>query len=155
MKKHDIAEKDVEIRHHRLGDDTDPDRPDRRGERLDHQHHDLEAARARTRIDLRLWGRRRPPLRACPTTPPRTRSRRRPTCWPPYTRAASRGWEYALKNPEKAVAFLIKEYPNLTLADEIEGSKALLTFAFNANNPGQRLGRLRSGRCGRKQITPV
>ena len=50
-----------------------------------------------------------------------------------YIRAASRGWEYALKNPEKAVDFLVKEYPNLKLADEIEGSKALLTFAFNAN----------------------
>jgi NitT/TauT family transport system substrate-binding protein len=50
-----------------------------------------------------------------------------------YTRATSRGWEYALKNPEKAVDFLIKEYPNLKRDDEIEGSKALLTFAFNAN----------------------
>ena len=27
-------------RHYRLRDDTDPDRPDRRGQRLDHQHHD-------------------------------------------------------------------------------------------------------------------
>ena len=50
-----------------------------------------------------------------------------------YTRAASRGWEYALKNPEKAVDFLVKEYPNLKRDDEIEGSKALLGFAFNAN----------------------
>jgi len=50
-----------------------------------------------------------------------------------YTRAASLFWEYALKKPEKAVDFLVKEYPNLKRDDEIEGSKALLTFAFNAN----------------------
>ena len=45
----------------------------------------------------------------------------------------SKGWEYALKNTEKAVDFLVKEYPNLKRDDEIEGSKALLKFAFNAN----------------------
>ena len=50
-----------------------------------------------------------------------------------YVRAASRGWEYALKNPDKAAALLAKEYSNLNLADEVEGSKVLLTFAFNAN----------------------
>ena len=50
-----------------------------------------------------------------------------------FTRAMSRGWEYALKNTDKAVDFLVKEYPNLKRDDEIEGSKALLTFAFNAN----------------------
>ena len=38
-----------------------------------------------------------------------------------------------LDEPEKAVDFLVKEYPNLKRDDEIEGSKALLTFAFNAN----------------------
>ena len=50
-----------------------------------------------------------------------------------FTRAMSRGWEYALKNTDKAVDFLIKDYPNLKRDDEIEGSKALLKFAFNAN----------------------
>jgi NitT/TauT family transport system substrate-binding protein len=50
-----------------------------------------------------------------------------------YTRAVSKGWEYALKNTDKSVDFLIKEYPNLKRDDEVEGSKALLTFAFNAN----------------------
>jgi NitT/TauT family transport system substrate-binding protein len=50
-----------------------------------------------------------------------------------FLRAASKGWEYALKNPEKSVDFLIKEYPNLKRDDEIEGTKVLLKFAFSAN----------------------
>ncbi len=50
-----------------------------------------------------------------------------------FTRAVSKGWEYALNNTEKTVDFLVKEYPNLKHDDEVAGSKALLKFAFNAN----------------------
>ena len=50
-----------------------------------------------------------------------------------FTRAVSKGWEYALKNTEKTVDYLIKDYPNLKRDDEIAGSTALLKFAFNDN----------------------
>ena len=84
------------------------------------------------RIDLRLWdaGVR---LYALPYYATRDTIEKKADMLAAYTRAASRGWEYALKNPEKAVDFLIKEYPNLKHDDEVEGSKELLKFAFNAN----------------------
>ena len=40
--------------------------------------------------------------------------------------------------------FLVKEYPNLKRDDEIEGSKALLGFAFNANTQANGRGASRS-----------
>ena len=84
------------------------------------------------RIDLRLWdaGVR---LYALPYYATKDTTDKKADMLTAYTRAVSRGWEYALKNTEKSVDFLIKEYPNLKRDDEIEGSKALLTFAFNAN----------------------
>ena len=48
-----------------------------------------------------------------------------------FARAAARGWAWANENTDKAVDFMIKDYPNLVRADEIEGSKALLKFCFN------------------------
>jgi NitT/TauT family transport system substrate-binding protein len=131
MKKHDIAEKDVEIVI--IGSEMTPI--------LTGQTDVVSGWITNTttlkplgpdRIDLRLWdaGVR---LYALPYYATKDTIEKKADMLAAYTRAASRGWEYALKNPEKAVAFLVKEYPNLTLADEIEGSKVLLTFAFNAN----------------------
>src|SRR6267154_1912630 len=131
MKKHDIAEKDVEIVI--IGSEMTPI--------LTGQTDVVSGWITNTttlkplgpdRIDLRLWdaGVR---LYALPYYATKDTIEKKADMLAAYTRAASRGWEYALKNPEKAAAFLVKEYPNLTLADEIEGSKALLTFAFNAN----------------------
>ena len=84
------------------------------------------------RIDLRLWdtGVR---LYALPYYATKDTIEKKADMLAAYTRAVSKGWEYALKNTEKSVDFLVKEYPNLKRDDEIEGSKALLTFAFNAN----------------------
>jgi len=131
MKKHDIAEKDVEIVI--IGSEMTPI--------LTGQTDVVSGWITNTttlkplgpdRIDLRLWdaGVR---LYALPYYATKDTIEKKADMLAAYTRAASRGWEYAIKNPEKAAAFLIKEYPNLNLADEIEGSKALLTFAFNAN----------------------
>src|SRR6267154_351610 len=53
---------------------------------------------------------------------------------------------------EKAAAFLVKEYPNLNLADEVEGSKVLLTFAFNANTQANGWGAFDPG-VWQEQIT--
>jgi NitT/TauT family transport system substrate-binding protein len=84
------------------------------------------------RIDMRLWdtGVR---LYALPMYATKDTLEKKADMVSAFTRAASKGWEYALKNTEKAVDFLVKEYPNLKRDDEVEGSKALLKFAFNAN----------------------
>ena len=84
------------------------------------------------RIDLRLWdtGVR---LYALPYYATKDTIEKKADLLTAYTRAVSKGWEYALKNTEKSVDFLVKEYPNLKRDDEVEGSKVLLKFAFNAN----------------------
>ena len=84
------------------------------------------------RIDLMLWdtGIR---LYALPYYATQDTIKHKPEMLAGFVRAASRGWEYAYKNPEKTVDMLVKEYPNLVRADEIDGTKALLRFVFNAN----------------------
>jgi NitT/TauT family transport system substrate-binding protein len=84
------------------------------------------------RIDMRLWdtGVR---LYALPYYATKDTLEKKSDMVMAFTRAVSKGWEYALKNTAKTVDFLVKEYPNLKHDDEIEGSKALLTFAFDAN----------------------
>src|SRR5258706_10168152 len=83
------------------------------------------------RIDMRLWdaGVR---LYALPYYATRDTIAKKPELLAGFARAASRGWAWANENPEKAVDFMLKDYPNLVKADEIEGSKALLKFVFNA-----------------------
>jgi NitT/TauT family transport system substrate-binding protein len=83
------------------------------------------------RIDMRLWdaGVR---LYALPYYATRDTLEKKPEMVAGFTRATSRGWAWANENPEKAVDFLLKDYPNLVRDDEIDGSKALLKFCFNA-----------------------
>ena len=82
------------------------------------------------RVDLRLWdtGVR---LYALPYYATAETIERKPELLAGFTRASARGWAWARENPEKAVDFMLKDYPNLVRTDEIEGSKALLRFAFN------------------------
>jgi NitT/TauT family transport system substrate-binding protein len=88
------------------------------------------------RIDMMLWdtGVR---LYALPYYATRDTIQRQPDMLAGFVRAASRGWEYAYKNPEKAVDYLIQDYPNLVRADEVEGTKALLRFVFNERTKTQ------------------
>ncbi len=83
------------------------------------------------RIDMRLWdaGVR---LYALPYYATHDTIAKKPELLAGFTRAAARGWAWAKDNPEKAVDFMLKDYPNLVRDDEIEGSKALLKFVFNA-----------------------
>jgi NitT/TauT family transport system substrate-binding protein len=131
MKKHDIAEKDIEIVI--IGSEMTP--------LLTGQTDVVSGWVTNTttlkvlgpdRIDLRLWdaGVR---LYALPYYATRDTIEKKADMLAAYVRATSRGWEYALKSTEKAVDFLVKEYPNLKRDDEVAGSKALLAFAFNAN----------------------
>jgi NitT/TauT family transport system substrate-binding protein len=82
------------------------------------------------RIDMMLWdtGVR---LYALPYYATQETIERRPEMLAAFVRAASRGWEFAYKTPEKAVDFLLKDYRNLVRDDEVEGTKALLRFVFN------------------------
>jgi NitT/TauT family transport system substrate-binding protein len=84
------------------------------------------------RIDLRLWdaGVR---LYALPLYATRNTIEKKPDLLAAFLRATARGWEFAHKEPEKATDFLVKEYPNLQRADELEATKILLGFAFNDN----------------------
>jgi len=47
-----------------------------------------------------------------------------------FLRASGRGWAYAHANRPQAVDFLIKEFPNLNRADEIEALEVMLAYAF-------------------------
>ena len=91
------------------------------------------------RIDMRLWdaGVR---LYALPYYATHDTLAKKPELVAGYTRAAARGWAWANQNVEKAVDFMLQDYPNLVKADEIEGSKALLKFVFNAKTKANGLG---------------
>ena len=50
-----------------------------------------------------------------------------------FLRATGKGWAYAQDNREKAVDFLVKEFPNLNKKDELEAIDVMLKYAFSAN----------------------
>jgi NitT/TauT family transport system substrate-binding protein len=80
------------------------------------------------RIDLRLWD-AGVQLYALPLYA----IEKKPEMLAAFLRATARGWASARSEPDKAADLLIKEYPNLKRDDELEGIKALMGFAFNAN----------------------
>jgi NitT/TauT family transport system substrate-binding protein len=47
-----------------------------------------------------------------------------------FVRAAAKGWAYAHANPDKAVALMIKAYPNLVEKDELAAAKTMLAVEF-------------------------
>ena len=118
-------------RHHRRGHDAAADRPGRRRHRLADQHHALKVLGARARRPAAV-GHRREALRAA-LLRHRETLEKKPEMLAKFLRAAGAGWDYACKNREKAVDFLVKEFPNLKRDDELERRKVLLNFAFNAN----------------------
>src|SRR5262245_61582861 len=131
MKKHGIAEKDIEIVI--IGSEMTPI--------LTGQTDVVSGWITNTttlkplgpdRIDLRLWdaGVR---LYALPYYATKDTIEKQAEMLTAFTRAVSKGGEYALKNTDKTVDALIKEYPNLKRDDEVEGSTELLKFAFSAN----------------------
>jgi len=131
-----------------------PDRPDRRGERLDHPTPRPLKPLGPDRIDLRLWDAGRPALCAALLTRPKDTIEKKADMLAAYTPApASRGWEYALKEiREKGRGFPgqgISQPQSVTTRSR--ASKALLTFAFNAQHPGQRLGARSIRQCGRSR----
>ena len=127
-------------RHDRRRHDAAADRPGRRGDRLAHQHHGAEGARRRPRRPAAV-GHRREALRAALLRHHRTRSRRRPTCCRPSCAPSRKGWAYA---PQESATRRSRSWsrsiPTSTRADEREALDVMLTYAFNADDPGRRLG---------------
>jgi len=82
------------------------------------------------RVDLRLWdaGVR---LYALPYYATVKTIQTRPDVLQKFLRATSRGYAYTNANREAATDLLIKEYPNLTRADEKVGIDAMMNYAFN------------------------
>jgi NitT/TauT family transport system substrate-binding protein len=130
LKKHDIPEKDVEVVV--IGSEMTPI--------LTGQTDVVSGWVTNTttlkvlgpeRIDMRLWdaGVR---LYALPYYATHDTIAKKPDLLAGFTRASARGWAWAKDNTEKAVDFLLQDYPNLVRADEVEGSSALLKFVFNA-----------------------
>jgi len=50
-----------------------------------------------------------------------------------FVLATGKGWEWAHKNRDAAVDFLIKEFPNFNRAEEREAADVMLEYAFNEN----------------------
>jgi NitT/TauT family transport system substrate-binding protein len=82
------------------------------------------------RVDLRLWdaGVR---LYALPYYATVKTIQTRPDVLQKFLRATAKGYAYTNANREAATDLLIKEYPNLTRADEKVGIDAMMGYAFN------------------------
>ena len=48
-----------------------------------------------------------------------------------FVRATAKGWAYAKANPASAVDALVKEFPNLNRADEVDAAAVMLQYAFS------------------------
>lgn len=83
-------------------------------------------------VALRLWD-AGVQLYALPLYATRDTIEKKPAMLAGFLKGLARGYEYTLKNPDKAVDLLVKEYPNFKRDDELEGIKVLLSFAFNDN----------------------
>jgi len=82
------------------------------------------------RVDMRLWdsGVR---LYALPYYATVDTLTNKPELLAKFLQATSKGWAFARGEPEKAVDFLVKEFPNLDRADELAAAKVMLQYAFS------------------------
>jgi NitT/TauT family transport system substrate-binding protein len=83
------------------------------------------------RVDLRLWD-SGIKLYALPYYATQDTLTKKAEMVAAFVRATAKGWQYANANREKAVDMLIKEYPNLVRADEIEAADVMLKVEFTA-----------------------
>ncbi len=82
------------------------------------------------RVDLRLWD-TGVKLYALPYYATVDTIKNKADVLAKFLRATGKGWAYAQANQEKAVDFLVKEFPNLNRADEIDAAKVMLQYAFS------------------------
>ena len=81
------------------------------------------------RVDMQLWdtGVR---LYALPYYATVKTLQTQPQVLAGFLRATARGWRYAQANRDAAVELLVKEYPNLNVADEREAADKMLEYSF-------------------------
>jgi NitT/TauT family transport system substrate-binding protein len=82
------------------------------------------------RVDMRLWD-TGVKLYALPYYATVDTLTKKPEVLAKFLRATSKGWAFARGEPEKAVDLLVKEFPNLDRADEIDAAKVMLQYAFS------------------------
>jgi NitT/TauT family transport system substrate-binding protein len=82
------------------------------------------------RVDMRLWD-TGVKLYALPYYATIDTLTKKPEVLAKFLRATSKGWAFARREPEKAVDLLVKEFPNLDRADEIDAAKVMLQYAFS------------------------
>jgi NitT/TauT family transport system substrate-binding protein len=83
------------------------------------------------RVDLRLWD-SGIKLYALPYYATNDTLAKKAEMVAAFVRATAKGWEWANSNRAKAVDLLIKEYPNLVKADELEAADVMLQYEFTA-----------------------
>jgi NitT/TauT family transport system substrate-binding protein len=82
------------------------------------------------RIEMRLWD-TGVKLYALPYYATVDTLVKKPELLAKFLQATSKGWAFARGEPEKAVDFLVKEFPNLDRADELDAAKVMLQYAFS------------------------
>ena len=82
------------------------------------------------RVDMRLWD-TGVKLYALPYYATVDTLTKKPELLAKFLRATSKGWAFARSEPEKAVDFLVKEFPNLNRTDEIEAAAVMLSYSFS------------------------
>jgi NitT/TauT family transport system substrate-binding protein len=88
------------------------------------------------RVELRLWdaGVR---LYALPYYATQQTIKTKADILQKFVRASGKGWAYAHANRDKAVEFLVKEFPNLVAADEREALDVMLRYAFSSRTAAE------------------
>ena len=88
------------------------------------------------RVELRLWdaGVR---LYALPYYATQQTIKTKADILQKFVRASGKGWAFAHANRDKAVAFLVKEFPNLVAADEREALEVMLRYAFSSRTAAE------------------
>jgi len=88
------------------------------------------------RVDMRLWdsGVR---LYALPYYATAQTLKTKADVLAKFLNATGKGWAYAHANRDKAVEFLVKEFPNLVAADEREALDVMLKYAFSSRTAAE------------------
>jgi NitT/TauT family transport system substrate-binding protein len=88
------------------------------------------------RVDMRLWdaGVR---LYALPYYATTDTLEKKADIVAKFLRATGKGWAFANGNRDKAVEFLVKEFPNLNAQDEREAADMMLKFVFSSRTAAE------------------
>ncbi len=88
------------------------------------------------RVDMRLWD-TGVKLYALPYYATATTLKTKADVLAKFLNATGKGWAYAHANRDKAVEFLVKEFPNLVAADEREALDVMLKYAFSSKTAAE------------------